>query len=101
MRKCNRPPLSVDSGSPDAFHAMTISRRETEAAQAKAKDWGVTLNDLCLAALLLSVAPLTTKRFTTSRSRLSCACVVNLRGKPCQPATGAFRAIARNILDHA
>jgi hypothetical protein len=80
MRGSHRPPSSSEPSAHNQFRARALTRVETSGAVAKAKRWQVTLNDLCLAALLLAVAPLTARRFLTSRPALTAACVVNLRG---------------------
>jgi len=79
MRNSYRPPSCEVNDFRNEFISLTFAQPETAQALTKARGWNVTLNDLCLAALLLAVAPLATNRFRTSRSHLSVGCVVNLR----------------------
>jgi NRPS condensation-like uncharacterized protein len=79
LRTSHRPPACAHADARNEFRAVGLSQPQTKNALTKAKGWGVTVNDLCLASLLLSVAPLTTSRLGSSRPNLSTACVVNLR----------------------
>jgi NRPS condensation-like uncharacterized protein len=79
LRTSHRPPVCEPPDLRNEFCGIALGPESTAIALAKAKHCKVTLNDLCLAALLLAVAPLTRSRFPTSRSNLSAACVVNLR----------------------
>ena len=79
LRTSHRPPVCEPHDLRNEFCGIALGPESTAIALAKAKRCKVTLNDLCLAALLLSVAPLTRSRFPTSRPYLSGACVVNLR----------------------
>ena len=59
--------------------------------KAAAKSWGVTLNDLFLAAILLAVSPLATRRSHSSRRRwLSVASIVNTRAHLGDESQSAF-----------
>ena len=80
LRTSHRPPVCRFPDGRNEFRGVALSRAQTIIALNKAKIWNVTVNDLCLAALLLAVSPLTADRFGSARPNLSTACVVNLRG---------------------
>ncbi len=75
-----------------AFFSLGIQQLGTLVAAGKAL--GVTLNDLFLALLLKSLAPLATSRMrATRRKKISVGCIVNLRkelGLDSQQAFGLF-----------
>ncbi len=79
MRSSFRPPRCKITDFRNEFSGLSLNREETAALLATAREWGLTINDLCLAALLLALAPVTPDRFLKRRPRLSVGCVVNLR----------------------
>lgn len=82
MQRMRRSFRSPDCPSND-FHNDWFGRSLDEADSARvlgeARRRGVTVNDLCLAALLQAVIPWTGERFEKTRQHLSAGCVVNLR----------------------
>lgn len=79
MRKSHRsPPLEIHEFR-NAWFARNLDAEASARILAEAKRRGVTLNDLCLAALLIAVIPAASFRFVRKRRHLSVGCVVNLR----------------------
>ena len=59
---------------------FSIGREELRSLIVTSKDWGVTVNDLLLALLMKTLAPLASDRAKTSRRKmLSLGCIVNIR----------------------
>ncbi len=79
MRSSFRPPRCKITDFRNEFSGYHLDVKETASLLATAREWGLTINDLCLAALLLALAPVTPGRFLRSRPHLSVGCVVNLR----------------------
>ena len=79
MRSSFRPPRCEITDLRNEFSGVSLNCEETAELLATAREWGLTINDLCLASLLLALAPVTPGRFLESRPRLSVGCVVNLR----------------------
>jgi len=79
LRKSFRPPLCRDNDFRNGTFSFALGREQTAAVLAKAKSWGVTVNDLCLAATLLADVAITGERFQRGRPQLSVGCIVNLR----------------------
>lgn len=79
MRRSFRSPDCPSNEFQNCWFGHSLTEEESAAALARAKGWGATLNDLCLAALLKAVVPETGERFEKNRQHLSAGCVVNLR----------------------
>ncbi len=79
MRRSFRSPDCPVNRFDNAWFGRSLDPGATRAVLARAKASGVTVNDLCLAALLKAVIPAASGRFEKSRQHLSAGCVVNLR----------------------
>jgi NRPS condensation-like uncharacterized protein len=80
MRSSCRPPFRDPNDLANRFTFFQLSPASLPALHAAAKSLKVTLNDLFLALLLKSIAPLASRRMkATRRRRLSVGCIVNLR----------------------
>ncbi|MBU6180345.1 MAG: hypothetical protein KGR69_11805 [Verrucomicrobia bacterium] len=79
MRQSHRSPPSRIESYDNAWFARNLDAEASARILAEAKRRGVTLNDLCLAALLIAVIPAASLRFERRRRHLSAGCVVNLR----------------------
>jgi len=80
MRMSFRPPLCKITDLHNDISCISLDREHTAVLLSTAREWGLTINDLCLAALLLAIAPLAPEVTRGSRPHLSVGCVVNLRG---------------------
>ena len=79
-RSSCRPTVRDQADLRNGFRFFTAASGKLPQLLAAAKSWGVTLNDLFLAALLLAVAPLAKERRQAPRRRLiSVATIVNIR----------------------
>ena len=79
-RSSFRPTVRDQADLRNGFRFFTAASGKLPQLLATAKSWGVTLNDLFLAALLLAVAPLAKERRQAPRRRLiSVATIVNIR----------------------
>jgi len=82
-----RDPADLRSG----FCHFSLPGSALSRSKAAAKSWGVTLNDLFLAVILLAVAPLAAGRSESSRRRrLSVASIVNTRAQLGHESRSAF-----------
>lgn len=79
LRQSYRPPLCKTNDFRNEYFRFELEREDTARVLSKARSWGVTVNDLCLAATLLADAAITQNRFQGSRPQLSVGCIVNLR----------------------
>jgi NRPS condensation-like uncharacterized protein len=81
MRKSIRPPSCEENEFRNTYFGIAFDAAQTAAVLARAKGWGLTVNDLCLAALLKAIS--TSARdvhwYKTYRPLLSVGCVVNVR----------------------
>lgn len=80
MRKSYRPPRCGVTDFHNEFFSVSLDKEQTAALLATAREWGLTVNDLCLAALLLAISPVAPEGSRGRRPKLSVGCVVNLRG---------------------
>jgi hypothetical protein len=80
-RRSCRAPCRIDRAATNAFAAFAVGAPEFSALLRSAKDWGVTLNDLLLAMLLLALAPVVPDRGGRKRHELGVGSIVNLRGE--------------------
>jgi hypothetical protein len=77
-----RAPCRPGHNPANGFLSARIGPAAFAAAVRTAKTWGVTVNDLFLAALLLTLSPLAAKRRASHhRKELAIASIVNLRGE--------------------
>jgi len=63
----------------NGFTFFVMEATELAALQSAAKTWRVTLNDLLLAAVLKSLAPLAKARRQAQRRKIGVGCIVNVR----------------------
>jgi NRPS condensation-like uncharacterized protein len=81
-RRSCRPPCRTDQPAINAFLSFRVEPTEFAMLLGTAKDWGVTLNDLCLAILLQALAQVVPRdRGAARRNELGVASIVNLRGE--------------------
>jgi hypothetical protein len=81
-RRSCRAPCHTDRAATNAFLSHRVAPSEFVILMHAARDWGVTLNDLFLAMLLLALAPLVPDRKAAHRRReLGVASIVNVRGE--------------------
>ena len=79
-RRSCRAPCRTDRPATNAFLSFRLEPSEFAVLLGAAKDWGVTLNDLCLAILLQSLARVVPRQPDTARRHeLAVASIVNLR----------------------
>ena len=79
-RRSFRAPCRAGRDPANSFLSARVGHSEFSAVVRTAKAWGVTVNDLFLAALLLALAPLAAKRSAAHhRKELAVASIVNLR----------------------
>ena len=80
LRQSHRPRYREPQNLHNGFSFFSMPRERLCSLVAAAKDWDVTVNDLLLALLLQSVAPLTGQRLRAKKRRqISVGCIVNLR----------------------
>ena len=80
MRHSSRPRYRDAADFENGFQWFTLSAEQWQAVVVAGKDWNVTVNDLLLALLLKSIAPLAAGRLTARKRRdISIGCIVNLR----------------------
>jgi NRPS condensation-like uncharacterized protein len=79
MRQSHRPPPSEIDTYDNFWFPRNLDAATSARVLEEARHHGVTLNDLCLAALLIAVIPAASPRFEVRRQHLSAGCVVNLR----------------------
>jgi len=81
-RRSFRAPCRAGQDPANGFLSARIGHPAFAAVVRTAKAWGVTVNDLFLAALLLALAPVAAKRAASHhRKELAVASIVNLRGE--------------------
>lgn len=80
-RRSFRPPTAGGGGRHNGFAAFRVDPPGFRAMRRAAAAWGVTLNDLFMALLLASLAPLAEARERAPRRReLGIASIMNIRG---------------------
>jgi NRPS condensation-like uncharacterized protein len=81
MRKSIRPPSCEENEFSSAYFGVRFDEEQTRSVIARAKGWGLTVNDLCLAALLKAISTRAREVhwYKTYRPLLSVGCVVNVR----------------------
>lgn len=79
MRKSFRSPDCPVNEFRNEWFARSLGSEESSVVFALAKQHGSTVNDLCLAGLLMAEIPATSSRFERKRPHLTAGCVVNLR----------------------
>ena len=90
-RRSVRPPGSRDGDPHNALTYLRLGPDAVEGLRRAATAWGVTLNDLLLACLLLALAPLAPERTRARRRReLAVASIVNIRRDLPADAADAF-----------
>ena len=93
IRSCRntaRPHYREGVPATNAFLLRTIDAATLTRALAVAKNGGVTFNDLLLALLIHSMAPLADERRGRRRCEVAVASIINLRGDFQPPATAVF-----------
>jgi hypothetical protein len=79
-RRAARPHYRPDENHATEFLLTRLDAPAVRAIASRTKDWGVTRNDVLLAALMLALSPHAQKRFCDPRRReLAVASIVNLR----------------------
>ena len=79
-RRASRTPMADVEDGRNGYASLSLTVGETRALLASAKAWGVTLNDLLLAALLLVLAPRSAaSRSAARRNELAVASIMNIR----------------------
>jgi NRPS condensation-like uncharacterized protein len=90
-RRSCRAPCRTDSAATNAFLSFRVAPPEFAALLRTARDWGVTLNDLFLAMLLLALVPIAPNRTAArTRNELGIASIVNLRAEFESDASDTF-----------
>jgi hypothetical protein len=90
-RRSWRAPCRVDRPADNGFLCHRLGRAALDTLKRTAKSWEVTLNDLLLAILLRSLAPLAGERLAAARRReIGVAAIVNLRGELESDAESSF-----------
>jgi len=90
-RRWHRPAFAQEVGGYNAVAHFHLDRRAVAGLRRAGKEWGVTLNDLLLASLLLALSPLAPERSRSQRRReLAVASIVNIRHDLPSPAADAF-----------
>lgn len=80
MRRSIRPPACQENEFWNAYFGIAFDNDQTKRVLDRAREWGVTVNDLCLAALLKAISANAAQvRNETHRTLLSVGCVVNAR----------------------
>jgi len=78
--RCFRPRFAPGDNSYNAVTSFCIGSQDVTYLLQASKAWGVTLNDLLLASLLLALSPLAAERTQARRRReLAVASIVNIR----------------------
>jgi hypothetical protein len=81
-RRSFRAPCHVGRDPANGFLSVRVEHSAFAGVLRTAKAWGVTVNDLFLAALLLALAPLAAERSAAHRRKeLAVASIVNLRAE--------------------
>jgi hypothetical protein len=99
FRRAFRPryPHGQDAGN--AFAHFRIERPGFVAMRRAAKAWGVTLNDLLLAMILLALSPLAAeRRGAARRKQLAIAAIINIRADCGADAAAAFGQFLSSFL---
>lgn len=89
-RRSCRAPCRVDRPATNAFVVSAVAAPEVSSLLRTAREWGVTLNDLLLAMVLLALAPLAPERGRKKRNELGVGSIVNLRGEFESDANATF-----------
>lgn len=90
-RRGARPKYSDMSDGYNGFRHVALTPAETSALIARAKAWGVTFNDVLIAALLVVIASAAgSKRRAGRRREFAVSSIVNLRSALGAAAQGAF-----------
>lgn len=80
LRRAHRTPCREPEVMRNGFTALTLPTATFAALQTASRAWGVTINDLFLAALLHALGPLAEARLNSAqRPNLAVGCVVNTR----------------------
>lgn len=89
VRRACRPPGMDSADASNGFVRCQLGPAQLHALVAAGKAWGVSVNDLLLAALMLALAPLATSRQAhRQRNELAVASILNMR-KDFQGGAGA------------
>lgn len=81
-RRAFRPPTARGGGRESGYASFRIDPPGFRALRQAAAAWGVTLNDLFMAVLLVALAPLAgARREEARRTEIGVATIVNIRGE--------------------
>ena len=89
LRTSCRPRYRDADDLRNAFTSFTLEPAGLCSLRAAGKSWGVTLNDLFLALLLQTLAPLALARRQARRRKMAAGCIVNVR-KDLGVSSGTF-----------
>jgi hypothetical protein len=99
FRRAFRPRYPHGQDSQNAFAHFRIERPGFDAMRRAAKAWGITLNDLLLAMILLTLAPLAAERRHAPRRReLAIAAIINIRADCGADARAVFGQFLSSFL---
>lgn len=89
-RNTTRPNYREGVPPTNGFLLRSVDATTLAQALRASRSWGVTLNDLLLALLLLAMAPLAGERSSGRRRVMAAASIINIRGDFQPPATTTF-----------
>jgi hypothetical protein len=79
LRTSCRPRYREAGDMSNGFTMFSLDSAALSSLRATGKCWGVTLNDLFLALLMMSLAPLASARRQARRRKIAVGCIVNVR----------------------
>jgi hypothetical protein len=85
-----RPPYRDRRDTANGYFTLDLDRATTAATVRTARTWGVTVNDLVVAALARTLGPRAAARAAGRRRKLSVGCIANARGDFGADAARAF-----------
>jgi len=99
FRRAFRPRGPHGHDARNAYAHFRIERPGFDAMRRAAKAWGVTLNDLLLAMILLTLSPLAAgRRDAARRKELAVAAIINIRAECGADASAAFGQFLSSFL---
>lgn len=99
LLKCSKPRYASRTDQENGFRFFTVGRGRFRALAEAARSWSVTLNDVFLAALVKSLAPLAAERIRASRRKqLGVSSIVSARRDLPGNASGKFGLFLGNFV---
>jgi hypothetical protein len=89
-RHAHRPGRFSAGDARNGVLLFSIAAADAARIRDAARSWGVTLNDIFLAAALIALAPLTPERADSRRHRVAVASIMNIRRELAPPADDSF-----------